>query len=264
MNPPLLDDFVWQLEQLVGAVEVPPGSNNVPGITDVCGCFASWCAWCNMTLSVAYSSAGGEHNCWSVPVEMRNAQAGVDGFQWIPDPALGRRGDWPVIDWDGDGAVDHIEGNVQAFDADGNPIPVDDDSTPAIRYHTIGGNVADRCLDQIRTPASGVIVGFVRPAYSVVVVPPKPAPPQPQEDDMPGPISEALAAETLVDGWYQRYLGVPPVGAGDPAHGIPAGTHPDPKGRKYWIELMVVEGRTPAAAEQSFMSEAAKRNAGLR
>lgn len=147
------DEFTWQLSKYVGYEEQPLGSNNVPGITDVCGCNAAWCAWCYMTLSVAMTSAGTALNEWSVPAGVAKAKRGEDGYSWVDDVHAGEIGDFIVFNFPGGLAhFDHIGGIVGVL-------------APGV-YHTVEGNVDDRCKDQIRRAANGYIDGFIRPPYT--------------------------------------------------------------------------------------------------
>ena len=139
--------------------EQPPGSNNVPGITDWYGIRGPWCA---MWVSRVFYDAG-----LPLPAQTDKGFAWCDaGALWfanqgrlISNSREAQPGDVVFFEWDNVGALDHV-GIVLSNNGDS--------------LTTIEGNVGDKVGIFRRYYPEAVSLG--RPAYST--------PPQPETDDM--------------------------------------------------------------------------------
>lgn len=157
-------DILDEARRWLGTSEQPPGSNNVPGITDWYGLRGAWCA---MFVSRVFWNCGMPLPA-STPKGFAWVSAGFDWFRkqgWymFTDWRLARPGDLIAWEWGSTpGGFDHIS-MVEQQDP----------------FTTIGGNERDRVKREFYGIPQGAAL-FARPPYAAeVVVPPVTPPPIP-------------------------------------------------------------------------------------
>lgn len=158
------DDVLAEARRWLGTREQPPGSNNVPGITDWYGLRGAWCA---MFVSRVFFNVG-----MPLPASTSKGFAWVSaGFDWMKrQPGWRLFTDWreaqpgDIVAWEWGwtaGGFDHVS-IVEAQ----HP------------FTTIGGNERDSVKREFFGVPGGAAL-FARPPYSI--------PDVPQEDDMSKP-----------------------------------------------------------------------------
>jgi hypothetical protein len=179
------------LRARLGMGEQPPGSNHVPGVTDVGGFWDA--AWCVMLASLATDHAFGTDGRWSVPgiggrfaagfastADARNAflAAGLYTYDHASrgEPAVGQPGDWALWDWPGEpmGHTSTLEASLD----DGTVVTLDGNYHDTVaRVRRSRANLNGFC----HVPYDGTPVGGGTP-------PPPPPAPAPAPGPTGGPV----------------------------------------------------------------------------
>lgn len=155
------NDALASAEKWLGTTEQPPGSNNVPGVTDWYGIQGAWCA---MWISRVFFDAGMPLPA-STPKGFAWVSAGFDWFQrqgWLmfTDWRQARPGDLIAWEWGSTaGGFDHIS---MVWENER-------------QFITIGGNERDRVKFEFFGAPGGAAL-FARPPFD--------PPPTPEPDDM--------------------------------------------------------------------------------
>lgn len=154
------------MERWVGLREVPPRSNRVPELAALAGRLGvepvlarmgyPWCSFAVFLAALAHGGhtaarglRGREFNAVYTPAVLAAARAGACGLR-VVSPALARRGDLVLFDWDrgrGDPA-DHVARLVEK--------PVDG------LVKTVDGNAGGDGTVAVRSREIGLIRAFVR------------------------------------------------------------------------------------------------------
>lgn len=152
-------DVIRVAASRIGLAEQPPGSNNVPGITDWYGIRGAWCA---MFVSRTFWDAG-----MPLPAQTAKGFAWVSaGFDWMRaqgwctrDITTAQPGDLLAFEWgQTSGGYDHI-GICERNEPDTR------------RFVTIEGNVGDRVQRLYRSWDTSGVLEIARPPFSVTPTP---------------------------------------------------------------------------------------------